>query len=85
MSQQIVGIDCQDFNERLQIAVLDELDLLDLACPQALAQALNIAEISARGMLDRKLWSIQSLLWVAERLRMPIELGVIRLSTTERN
>jgi hypothetical protein len=82
MSMRIVAegpaepFDGEGFQQELQRAVLTELQRRHLATPARLAFALDVSEISASGLLNRQHWTIQSLLWVAERLSLPLRLSV---------
>lgn len=68
--------DSGNLQERLRAAVMQELVGRQLDAPEALAERLGVLPIAAENLLGRSVWSVETSLWVVERLDLPVEVSI---------
>lgn len=66
----------RQFENQLRDAVLEELKQRDLQNPDPLAANLGVLPLAAAELLRSSHWSIDTALWIVDRLDLPVEVSV---------
>lgn len=66
----------ENLARELKKRILAQLTERDLDRVEALAEALDILPIKAEGLLLRRSWTLQTCLWLIDRLSLPLKLEV---------